>query len=194
MRAPPAIVVLAAGASRRMRGADKLLEEVEGTPLILRAVRAALGASSEVIVTLPPRSPRRSWLTDTAARIVEVEDRAMSASIRAGIAACSGEAAILHLADMPEIDAAALARLSAAWQAGTAPILRAVDCDGTPGHPVVFDRSLFDDLRRLEGDRGAKALIAARETEVCPLPGRAATTDLDTPEDWAGWRAARTGH
>ena len=191
-RPAPAILILAAGASSRMRGRDKLLEEVGGTPLILRATRAALGVASEVIVALPPGSDRRAWLGDTAARIIKVEDRAMSASIRAGVAACRADAILIHLADMPDIDALALGQMSAAWQSGSAPILRATDADGTPGHPVVFDRSLFPALSALTGDTGAKTVIETEMVETCALSGRAATTDLDTPEDWETWR--REGH
>ena len=193
MRAPPAILVLAAGASSRMRGSDKLLEEVNGTPLILRAVRAALGVAAEVIVALPPASPRRAWLGDSAARLVEVEDRAMSASLRAGVAACRAEALLVHLADMPEIDAAALAALSDVWMASTAPVLRATDADGTPGQPVIFARTLFGELSELTGDTGAREIVARHPVDTFALPGRAATTDLDTPEAWAAWRAANPG-
>lgn len=174
-----------------MRGSDKLLQEIDGTPLILRAVRAALGVTGDVLVSLPPASPRRAWLGDTAARLLEVPERAMSASIRAGVAACAADALLIHLADMPEIDAAALARLSAAWTTGTAPLLRATDADGTPGQPVVFHRDMFDALSRLSGDTGARALLDRTDWEACALPGRAANTDLDTPEAWAAWRADR---
>ncbi|SDY95999.1 CTP:molybdopterin cytidylyltransferase MocA [Jannaschia faecimaris] len=191
MRAPPAILILAAGSSSRMRGTDKLLVEIDGTPLILRATRAALGVTGDVILALPPNSDRRAWLGDTAARIVEVPDRAMSASIRAGVAACDAEAVLIHLADMPEIDARALAKLSTAWMEGSAPILRATDADGTAGQPVIFHRDLFPELLALTGDIGARDIIARHDVENCPLPGKAATTDLDTPEAWAAWLAAR---
>ncbi|WP_308915132.1 NTP transferase domain-containing protein [Jannaschia sp. LMIT008] len=188
-RPDPAIVILAAGRSSRMRGADKLLEDVGGTPLILRAVRAACAAVAEVIVVLPATDrTRRSWLTDTPARIVDVADGGMSASIAAGIAACRGEAAMLHLADMPEIDATALGLVAAAWRTGDGPVLRAATSDGRPGHPVVFDRSLFPDLSALAGDGGARAVVARHGGAIVRLPGTAALVDLDTPEDWAAWR------
>ena len=167
------------------------MEEIDGTPLILRAVRAALGVTGQVIVALPPASPRRAWLGDSAARIVEVPDRAMSASIRAGVGLCTAEALLIHLADMPDIDAAALATMSRAWTHGTAPILRATDADGTPGQPVVFARELFTELATLSGDTGARDLLTRHPVETCALTGKAATTDLDTPEDWMVWRAGR---
>lgn len=174
-----------------MRGTDKLLEEVDGTPLILRATRAACAVSDRVIVALPPASLQRAWLGDSPAQIIEVADRAISASIRAGVAACKAEALLIHLADMPEIDAGALSRLSAGWQASDASILRATDADGTPGQPVIFAAALFPELLALTGDTGARDIIARYGAETCALPGRAATIDLDTPEAWAEWRAAR---
>lgn len=191
MRPAPAILILAAGASSRMRGTDKLLLEIDGTPLILRAVRAALGVADEVIVALPVKSDRRAWLGDTAARIVEVEDPAMSDSLRAGVAACRADALLVHLADMPDVDVRALSRLSTAWTMGTAPILRATDADGTPGQPVVFHRDLFPELVAVRGDTGARDVVARHPWDTCALPGKAATTDLDTPEDWVAWWAMR---
>ncbi|WGH78544.1 nucleotidyltransferase family protein [Jannaschia ovalis] len=192
MRPAPAILILAAGAATRMRGADKLLEEVDGTPLILRAARAACAVSPEVLIALPAEDrSRRAWLGDSPARLIDVDDRAMSASIRAGVAACRSDALLIHLADMPEIGAAELQAVSDAWRAGTAPILRATAADGTPGQPVVFDRALYPELRALEGDAGAKPLLPRHPVERVALPGRAALTDLDTPEDWAAWRARR---
>ncbi len=190
LRPPPAILVLAAGASTRMRGADKLLEEIDGTPLILRAVRAATGAASEVLVALPPASERRAWLGDTGARLLEVAERAMSASIRAGVEVCRADALLIHLADMPEIDCHMIGRLCDAWMQCTAPILRATAVDGTPGHPVIFDRAHFPTLMALRGDGGARDVMAGAEVETCALPGRAAIVDLDTPEAWAAWRTA----
>ncbi|MBM2576540.1 nucleotidyltransferase family protein [Jannaschia sp. Os4] len=190
MRPVPSILVLAAGRATRMRGADKLLEEIDGTPLILRAVRAALRAAPEVVVTLPPASPRRAWLADAPVRIVEV-DGPMSASLAAGIAAVTRDAATVHLADMPGIGAPELSAMAAAWTRADAPILRATAADGTPGQPVTFARSLFPELAALIGDVGARAVIARHGAHPVALPARAALTDLDTPEDWAAWRAMR---
>ncbi|SFI25315.1 nucleotidyltransferase family protein [Jannaschia pohangensis] len=191
-RPAPAILILAAGASSRMRGGDKLQEPVDGTPLILRAVRAACATVSEVIVALPPNSARRAWLGDSPATLLEVPDREMSASIRAGVIACRAPALLIHLADMPEIGAPELARMVAAWREGKATILRAATADGQLGQPVVFDRCHFEALTRLSGDTGARDLLRQNAVEIVTLPGRAALTDLDTPEDWAEWRA-RTG-
>ncbi|GIT92123.1 molybdopterin-guanine dinucleotide biosynthesis protein A [Jannaschia pagri] len=175
-----------------MRGAEKLLEEIDGTPLVLRAVRAACATVNEVIVVLPAADrARQAWLTDCPARLVHVEQRAMSASIAAGIAACQSDAALVHLADMPEIDASHLGTMVEAWQTRDCRVLRATTAQGVPGQPVIFDRTLFEDLKALQGDVGARDVIAAHGVETIALPGEAAQIDLDTPEAWEAWRAAR---
>ncbi|PWJ20456.1 nucleotidyltransferase family protein [Jannaschia seohaensis] len=192
MRPAPAILVLAAGASSRMGGRDKLLEEIDGTPLILRAVRAACAASDEVLVALPAADrSRRAWLGDSPATLLDVEDRAMSASIRAGVAACRAEALLIHLADMPEITAADLSAMADAWTRSDCAIMRATSEDGRPGQPVIFDRRHFPELMTLRGDLGARALLREHPVAQIPLPGRRALIDLDTPDAWTEWRARR---
>ena len=195
MRPPPAILVLAAGASSRMRDADKLMEPVDGVPLVLRAVRAACAVADEVLVALPADDAvRRAALADTPARQIALRERAMSASIRAGVAACHADALTIHLADMPEIGADDLRAIAEAWSRTAAPILRAAGSDGTPGQPVTFHRALFGELLALTGDGGARTVLPRHEVTLLPLPGRRALIDLDTPEAWAAWRAERGLH
>jgi CTP:molybdopterin cytidylyltransferase MocA len=174
-----------------MRGADKLLETVEGEPLVLRAARAACRAAEEAIVVIPDGgTARAAWLVDLPLRVLPVGERAMSASLRAGIAACRSDAATIHLADMPEIGAAELEAQAAAWAECDAPILQATAADGRPGQPVTFARSVFPEILRLRGDGGARPLLDRHPVAWHPLRGEAALIDLDTPEEWAAWRAA----
>ncbi len=193
-----AAVLLAAGSARRMGGRDKLLETVDGAPL-LRTLALRLGASAvdEVVCVLRPDDPaRQAALADTRARIV-TNPRAtegMGTSIAAGIGALGREvdAAAILPADMPEITAADVDRLVAAFdpEEGRA-IVRAVNPEGTGGHPVLFGRRFFEALRGLEGDRGARAIVDEHPEFVVDvtLHGRAAETDLDTPEAWERWRS-----
>ena len=76
-------------------------------------------------------------------------------------------------------------------EAGGERPVRATGADGTPGHPVIFPARLFAALARLKGDTGARAVLEGEAVLHVALPGRAALVDLDTPEDWAGWLAAR---
>ena len=68
-------------------------------------------------------------------------------------------------------------------------IVRATAMDGRAGHPVVFPARCLAEMAALQGDEGARAVLAAHEVAHVALPGRRAVTDLDTPEDWAAWRA-----
>ncbi|MBO4169274.1 nucleotidyltransferase family protein [Cereibacter azotoformans] len=198
--APPAPVVLllAAGASRRMRGADKLLEPVGGVPLLRLQAARALEAGLPLVVTLPPDRPARVAALDGLDLIrVTVADTAsgLSASIRAGLGAVpEGRAVLILLADLPEIEASDLAALAALHHQAPAAILRATSADGRPGHPILFPADLRADLLALEGDAGARTLLRREAARVRPvaLEAARAITDLDTPEDWAAWRA-RTG-
>lgn len=211
------ILIPAAGGSARMRGRDKLLEHVRGRPLLADRVSvatSAIAASADratssagtssahpapgagVIVALPPRAvaaDRWAALSQTEARLIEVADHraGLSASLRAGIAALPRECAGLMIlpADMPDITAGDIAVLLDAFDG--AAILRGASADGRPGHPVLFPARDFRALAAVTGDRGGRAVIEAARarTRLVSLPGEHALTDLDTPEDWAAWRA-----
>ena len=191
------VLILAAGASRRMLGRDKLLEQVDGQALLAKVAQAAVRSSADAVrVMLPADSPRHQVMQDQGAQIIVVADPAegMAASIRAGIAARSADtdAVIVMLADMPEVTAHHIDRLIAAFSpADGREIVRATDGDGTPGHPILFGARFFESLAKLEGDRGARDLLREAKDYVVEvaLDGQAATTDLDTPEAWANWRA-----
>jgi CTP:molybdopterin cytidylyltransferase MocA len=190
----PTILLLAAGRSSRMRGRDKLLEEIDGQPILrLMAVRAAKAGVPVRVVLGPDQPARRAALAGLDIGIVEAEgDDGMAASIRAGVSGLSGPV-LLTLADMPEITARDLyLMITLAGQAPGA-ILRAATRDGRPGHPVLFPADLLPDLARLTGDAGAKQILQreARRLHLLPLEGERAIIDLDTPEDWAAWHKAR---
>ncbi len=194
MGAPVAVLLLAAGRSARMGGRDKLLEEIDGQPLLRRMARRALECGAPLFVTLPAGDRKRAGaICDLPVQVVPVADPAegMAAALRAGIAALPPrtEGALIMLADMPEIATGDLRRLLAAFAgAGGRRIVRACGPDGTPGNPVVLPARLFAALGQLRGDCGARGLVHAEEVIAVPLPVGHATTDLDTPEDWAAWR------
>jgi molybdenum cofactor cytidylyltransferase len=194
--APVAILVPAAGAARRMRGGDKLLEEVDGRPLIARQAGIAAATGCPVLVTLPPDRPARAAaLAGLPVETVIVPDAAegMAASIRAGARWAGGRARALMilLPDLPGLGAEDLRALIAAQSAEPRAIWQATAADGTPGHPVIWPDAVFPALAGLAGDGGARAILAAPPVPLRrhPLPGDRATADLDTPEAWAEWRA-----
>ena len=91
---------------------------------------------------------------------------------------------VVLLADMPEIGAADIDRLIAAFDpAEGREIVRAVTADGRPGHPVLFGRRFFEDLRGLGGDQGARSILAAAADFVVEVPtgGRRPRSSTSTP-------------
>jgi len=191
------ILIPAAGASSRMRGGDKLLEPVDGTPMLRRQAQIARDACAQVIVTLRPEDvARRQAVTGVDVTVLSVATAAegMAASIRAGAKAAQGALMILP-ADMPELDSDDLRAMIEAFDQAPHAILRAASADGRPGHPVIFPADLRGKLQGLRGDEGARSVLAQYPARVIliALPDQHALTDLDTPEAWAAWRTGRQG-
>ena len=192
-----AILILAAGSSSRMRGRDKLMEEIEGVPLLRRTVDRALASGCAVYVALPDAPhARHSALAGLAATAVPVRDAAegMNASLRAGLNAMPRdvEAVMVLLADMPDITTDDLNTVLQVIDLKSETLIwRATTQEGAAGHPTVFRRELFADLIKLTGDAGGSAVAKAHKdkTRLIPLPHTHARTDLDTPEAWAAWRS-----
>ncbi|KUJ80960.1 4-diphosphocytidyl-2C-methyl-D-erythritol synthase [Ruegeria marisrubri] len=194
------IILLAAGRSSRMGGADKLMQDIDGQPLLRRTAEIAR-AVAPVIVALPPAPhPRHDALAGLDVRIVPIADadEGMNASLRGALKALPEEstAVMVMLADLVDLTAADLAAvLESVTDAPDMLIWRGATEDGKPGHPVVFHSSLFRELATLTGDGGAQSIVNRHSDRVhlTPLPGQHARTDLDTPRDWDRWRAGQKG-
>lgn len=193
-----AILLLAAGASSRMRGGDKLLEDVDGVPLLRKLAGHACAVCDTVLVCLRDfDEARRSVLSGIHSQQVVVPDatNGMAHSLRAGIAQLPEHISGVMVvpADMPELSEQDLRTMIAVHEALPNAILRATSADSQPGHPVLFPSNLFRELRALCGDVGARGVLKrhADSVRLVPLPERHALTDLDTPEAWQAWRQAR---
>ncbi len=199
-RASPAGLLLAAGAGRRM-GRPKALVEVDGEPLVRRAVRVLRdGGLAPVVVVLGARADDVRRVLPGDVRAVEAPDWAggMGASLRAGLAALEGlagvvpDAAVVHLVDLPGVPAAVPRRLAAV--PGPAALARAA-YGGRPGHPVLLGRDHWAGVRAAAlGDAGARGYLAGRTDLVLVECGDLADPDdVDTPEQLAAFtrRAVR---
>ncbi len=197
-----AVLVLAAGRSTRMGGPNKLLQEANGLPLVVHAVRAALASQAvEVVVVIGHMADQvkpaieHSIGSDKRLRFVVNPDFAdgLSTSVRAGVAALGKEidAAIVQLGDMPGVSAALLDRLMAAFSPVEGRSICVPTVNGKRGNPVLWDRRFFAEMAAVSGDTGAKHLIGEHADLVCEvaMTGEAAITDIDTPEALAAWRA-----
>lgn len=183
-------VILAAGSSARM-GRPKLALPVQGEPMIRRVARAAAGSGCrEVIVVLGAHADTyRPLLDGLGVRVVDNPDHAegMGSSIRTGVAALSPASTgiVILLADQPFVDTQAIDRLIATAAAGLYTVV-ASTYQGTMGPPAYFDQTLFDELRGLTGDRGARAVIERHpERRVVQVLDAAVASDIDAPDDLA---------
>ena len=181
--------MLAAGFARRM-GRQKLLLEFKGKPVVRWSVEAVLPHVGDcVVVTGEDDAGVRAALAGLATRFV-VNPRpqdGQGSSIAVGIAALKPRtaAAAIVLGDQPRTPGDVLPALIAA-QARTRKAIVTPSYRGTRGTPVLFSSEVFSDLRALQGDEGARAVVAARPERVevvavdVPMP-----PDVDTPEDFA---------
>ncbi|MEC9343431.1 MAG: molybdopterin-binding/glycosyltransferase family 2 protein [Pseudomonadota bacterium] len=185
-----AAVVLAAGRSTRMGETNKLLVPLGGKPMVRWAVEAARAsaASETVVVTGHEAEKVGAAVAGSGARIVHNTGfaRGLSTSLAAGISALpdSCDGAIILLGDMPHITTAMVDRMIDAAQGATADAIIMAAHGGARGNPVLWPRGDFEALRAIEGDTGARALIAENGARVVAIElGEAAGFDIDTPQE-----------
>jgi molybdenum cofactor cytidylyltransferase len=190
-------IVLAAGSSSRMGPHNKLLEPLEGKPIIARVASAAIssGAKPVIVVTGFESSRIRETLRDLKVTLVHNTnfEQGMSTSLRAGLNAlppnCDG--ALILLGDMPEIEKNDLEALIAAFAAKDRHAICVPVRHGRRGNPVLWGAAHFADMMQISGDRGAKQLMAQHPEHVVevPLESDGIFADVDTPSDLARLRA-----
>lgn len=182
-----ALVLLAAGRSRRFDGGDKLVEPFLDKPLAFHVVTAL-----EKIPFLARIAVVSGTTLDFSARGYEVVEnphptQGQARSLCHGVsAACAlgADAVLVALADMPRVTAAHVYRM---FDAANGPDTVVASSNGTlPMPPALFGRDRFEALLALEGDEGARAMILAGR-HVITTP--AELVDVDTQEDLAELRA-----
>jgi molybdenum cofactor cytidylyltransferase len=195
-----AAIVLAAGRSTRMGAANKLLADVGGRPMVRRVVEAALASAAEpvLVVTGHQESEVRAALAGLEVTFVRNLDytKGLSSSLKAGIGAvpeAAGGAGVL-LGDMPQITAAHLGRLIAAFAEDGGNSIIVPTHAGKRGNPVLWPRAYFAEMLQLEGDAGARRLLAAHASRVreVDVGTDAIFADVDTPEALAELRGGQT--
>jgi molybdenum cofactor cytidylyltransferase len=192
-----ASVVLAAGRSTRMGGPNKLLAEIGGKPLVRIAVEQALASRADpvIVVTGHQREQVEAALAGLKVRFVHNADYAegLGTSLKAGVAAVPPEAdgVVVCLGDMPQVTAALIDRLIAAYDPEKGALVVAPVSDGKRGNPVLWSRRFFPELMAIAGDVGARHVIEAYGEAVVEVPvqEQGAFVDIDTPEALSTARA-----
>lgn len=182
-------ILLAAGESRRM-GFPKPLLRLNGDTFLSHIARSMLTAVERLIIVLGAHADQVSAAVPADHRIITVENPdyilGQLSSIKRGLSAVGVEAsaAILHLVDHPAVRPETFNRLIAEYQKSGKPILVA-RCGDRRGHPVLFDRSVFDELQHAPIEIGARAVVKANDDRVIyvDVDDSGVLLDLDTPAD-----------
>jgi CTP:molybdopterin cytidylyltransferase MocA len=175
-------LLLAAGEGRRFGGPKALARDDDGTSWLLRAVQA-LRPCSEIVVVLGAEAERAAALLPMSVSRIRADDwpEGMGASLRAGLEALAStdhDAVLVSLVDLPDVDAAVVARLVAASQ-GRGDLARAA-YDGVPGHPVLLGRDHWAGVvASATGDRGARDYLAAHDVDLVECGDLATGVDVD---------------
>jgi molybdenum cofactor cytidylyltransferase len=185
-----AAIILAAGRSTRMGGPNKLLAELQGKKLVRIATEQALAskASEVIVVTGHQAELVEQALQGLKVKFVRNSDFAggLASSVKAGISAVAtgADGAVICLGDMPLIDAHLIDRLIDAFAPDRGNLIVVPTADGRRGNPVLWSRRFFNELMTLEGDIGARHLIAKHGEAVAEVrvEGDGAFLDIDTPQ------------
>jgi CTP:molybdopterin cytidylyltransferase MocA len=186
------LVILAAGESARM-GTPKQLLPLDGQPLLVRAVDAALASAAwPVVVVLGAHAEKiKPALARLPVLVVEnpAWSEGMASSLRLGVATLQQfsrqlDAALVALCDQPAFSSDTIARLVAAQRATGRGIV-AARYAGRNAAPALFLREHFPALTALTGESGARTLLNDSPDRVTPVDLPSLALDLDTPADYA---------
>lgn len=196
-----AVIVLAAGSSRRFGAENKLLVEIDARPLVTRVIEAieAAGITRVIVVTGHEQELIEAATAKPGRRLIH-NDRhgeGMGASVAVGVAALDDEVdgVLIAQGDMPAIDAKLVANLRQHFiESGCDRVVFPRLADGRQGNPVIWPKRLFGRLSALTGDKGGKRLIEAEGERAVSVAvtGDRASADIDTPEELAAYLAARS--
>jgi CTP:molybdopterin cytidylyltransferase MocA len=183
-------LVLAAGAGTRF-GGPKQLAELDGVPMLEHSLRAMTAVSlGRVVVVLGSGAEEivAGLNLHGAGPVVCARwDEGQAASLACGLAALADcDAVVVTLGDQPRMSPDAIRRVIAA-RAG-APAVRATYA-GRPGHPVLLEHELFEALRDVSGDRGARNLLMSQQVLDVPCDDLGGGEDVDTPAELDALRA-----
>lgn len=188
------VLLLAAGSSTRM-GDNKMLLELDGETVLRRAAGRAVAAGLDpvLVVTGHQRGQAEAQITDLGCRAVFNADHetGIHTSVRAGIDALDDDvdAVIIMLPDMPLVTAAMLRDLATRYRSTDAPLVISRYGDEVKAPPMLYDRSLFGELRVMQQRCGREVVQRHHDQALVMEWPIEALADIDTPDDYTQVRA-----
>ncbi len=183
------VIILAAGRSTRMGERHKLLEVIDGQPMVWHALAAAHASLARAIIVVTGHRAAEVVAALGSAPSIVVHNAAfatgLAGSLLTGIAALppASDGALIQLGDMPRVTASTLNALIAAARPLGARALCVPVHDGRRGNPVLIGSAWFQELARIDGDSGARAIIADNPQQVIEVATNSDEIflDIDTP-------------
>lgn len=184
------LIILAAGGSSRL-GFPKQTLLYKGKTLIEIAIEAGLGSKcSTVNVVLGANAASiKNTIQHYPVHIIDNPDwkEGMASSIRLAVKTLQSEpgidSLIIMLCDQPFVTRATIDNLIYKQQETGKKII-ASSYNGTNGVPILFSRSLFDELASLQGQDGAKRILITHIGEMAAVPFKKGGIDIDTIADY----------
>jgi molybdenum cofactor cytidylyltransferase len=180
-----------------------LLDDPQGRPFAARLVRTFVEAGIQDVIVVTGRNHAAVAEALTADRppvhpaLVNNPDpsRGQLSSLLVGLDAAitrGADGILVTLVDIPMVRASTIRAVVDAWTSSHASIVRPAIGD-RHGHPVLFDKAVFDELQRAPVAEGAKSVVRARAATVVDVPvdDEGCLVDVDTPEDYEAMRRGR---
>jgi molybdenum cofactor cytidylyltransferase len=182
-------IVLAAGESRRM-GFPKPLLKIGSVTFIEKISSTMLEVVPRIVIVLGAHAERIRPVIPRDDRIAVVENpnysRGQLSSLKVALGAIDPKAgaAMVHLGDHPLVRVDSFKRLADSFAKSGLPIAIARN-QGRRGHPLIFARSIFQELLEAPEDEGARHVVNRDPARVMyvDLEDRGINLDLDTPAD-----------
>ena len=185
-------ILLAAGRGRRfdpLGRRNKLLQPIDGEPVVVHSARHLLAAVPRVIAVVRPDD--EAVAVQLAALGCEVTvcadaDTGMAASLVHALrhaVDCPGW--VIALGDMPRVRPATIAALARAVEEGAdiaVPVYRNGH-ESERGNPVAFSRRHLPQLLALAGDRGARGIVRDNIVNEVAVDDPGILLDIDAPPD-----------
>lgn len=185
-------VLLAAGTSSRYGTENKLLEELDGEPLVRHAAMTLIesGIDRVIVVVGYEQEQVRRALVDLDLEFLKNDEYAagQSTSVKEGVrwvAEHGADAVLVALGDMPGVSSDTVDLLLRTYDRGVADILAAA-YNGQRGNPVLFDERFFDELTDVDGDTGGRQLLFESDEAIAvETDDTGVLTDIDRPQDFS---------
>lgn len=186
------IILLAAGSSSRL-GHNKLLVVIDGMTLLEHTLQAATHSiSDEILVVLGAKQEENQQLLDefNIETIINKNwSKGIGSSIKCGIEALLNkrkklDAVIISVCDQPYLSSNIFDQLIEKYKDSGKPIV-ASDYSASIGVPVLYDKSMFAELKQIPDEHGAKKhiLVHAEKEIMTTIPFPKGDVDIDSMDD-----------